>query len=731
MNRKQILLGSSAPAHPTLTMGWSPEKAAALETNLHTVKTLLDKPELTAAEVQWIARLLDELKLQVPRHSDVHKLAGVLGYRLGNHGAAEQHLRRAHELNPDDADNLTNLAATQRAQSKVDAARETLDAARDLEPRSPIVLRNLGNVYLDQGAYEAAAECYRQSLSQRRDHSDTWHNFSFALARARRLCDAIQATWEAESHGVDRLTMLNRVGGWLSGGGHGGEAVAFFAEALQIDDTARDHLFNMGVALMQAERKKDAHTFFDMVLEQNPDHVPTLIHKAQMALDKHDMKTARGYIERGLAKNGNVPALRVNFASVLFHEDDLDGAERQCWIALRIAPNAPGPYGMLAQIARTRGNFEASQHYAEKVIELAPQKGGPLSNYYASKKDITEEDDVASVLARLEAQQTTSKRDLTAYYYTLGELFHKLKSPERAIFFLKAGNDFRRIALKSEGQDYNRSRHEHVVDRHTEVFSREFFERNREAGLSSARPVFILGMPRSGTTLTEQIISSHPLVYGAGELSAMPDLIRKTTREAQLAGETIGFPGWAELFEQEKFAELAQGYLDRIAEYNADALRVTDKMPHNFQNVGLIASMFPNARIIHVMRDPVDNCLSCFQQNFAMPHTYSTNLGDVGHHYREYRRLMAHWREVVPTPIYEVQYEELVQDQERVSRELIAFCGLDWDDRCLEFNKKKGAVKTASVWQVRQPIYSDSVKKWKMYDGYIDELLDELNKGRY
>jgi hypothetical protein len=259
-----------------------------------------------------------------------------------------------------------------------------------------------------------------------------------------------------------------------------------------------------------------------------------------------------------------------------------------------------------------------------------------------------------------------------------------------------------------------------------EIFTQAFFDKRDARGLSSERPVFIVGMPRSGTTLTEQIISSHPLVHGAGELGRIPELIGQTTREAQEAGEQVGFPGWVPMVEDEKFAELAQGYLDYIAELNGDALRVTDKMPHNFQNVGLIAAMFPNARFVHCMRDPVDNCLSCFQQNFAMPHTYSTNLGDLGHHYREYRRIMAHWRKVIPNRMYEVQYEELVADQERVSRELIAFCGLDWDDRCLEFNKKKGAVKTASVWQVRQPIYADSVKKWKMYDGYINELLDEM-----
>ena len=731
MNRKQILLGSSSPANPTLVTGWSPEKAAALETDLSAVKQLVDKPELTLSEVRWAENLLSQLTLQLPRHGDVYKLAGVLAHRVGNNARAEMQLRKARELNPDDVDNATNLAVALRAQGKVREAHAVLDEACERAPNSPVALRNHGNILSDQGLYDAAAESYRQSLNSRPDSAETWHNFAFALARSRRLSQAVQATWEAESHGVDRAEMLKRVGDWLNAHGRGNEAVAFFAELLQIDDTVPEYLFGMGTALIHAERPKDADTFLDMVLERYPNHVPSLIHKAQMALDRWDRKTARAYIDRGLAQNPNVPALHVNLASILFHEDDLDGAEQACWKALRVAPQAPGPYGMLAQIARTRGNFEASQTYAEKVIELAPQKGGPLSNYYASKKDISEEDDVASVLARLEAQEGTSKRDLTAYYYTLGELFHKLKSPERAIFFLKAGNDFRRIALKSEGKDYKREQQEKSTDRMIEVFSRDFLAERREVGLDSQRPVFILGMPRSGTTLTEQIISSHPLVYGAGELPKIPELIRETTREARFAGETAGFPAWAEMFEGETFAEMARSYLDYIADLNADALRVTDKMPHNFQNVGLISTMFPNARIVHVMRDPVDNCLSCFQQNFAMPHTYSTDLGDLGHHYREYRRLMAHWREVIPNPVYEVQYEELVQDQERVSKELIAFCGLDWDERCLEFNKKKGAVKTASVWQVRQPLYADSVKKWTMYDGYIDPLLDELNKGRY
>ncbi|MBK1671000.1 hypothetical protein CKO28_23620 [Rhodovibrio sodomensis] len=481
----------------------------------------------------------------------------------------------------------------------------------------------------------------------------------------------------------------------------------------------------MGLALMQANRPKDAEQFFDMVLAQDENHVPALSQKGSIALSRYQRQAARDYIERALEIAPQAPGLKVDLASVLFHEDDLAGAERLCREALRMAPGLPAAYGMLSQIARTNGDFDASRKYAEKVIELAPQKGGALSSLYASKKDISEDDDVAGVLARLEAQETTSQRDLTAYYYTLGELFHKLKSPERAIFFLKAGNDFRRIALKSEGHLYDRKHQEAVVSRNIQLFTKERLE-CRDRGLDSRRPVFIVGMPRSGTTLTEQIISSHPLAFGAGELPKVPEMVGQVTREVNEAGYRVGFPGWTQVVEDGTYAQLAQAYLDYIDELNAEALRVTDKMPHNFMNVGLIATMFPDAAIIHVQRDPVDNCLSCFQQNFAMPHTYSTNLADLGHHYREYRRLMAHWRAVLGDRMYEVRYEDLVADQERVSRELIDFVGLEWDDACLAFNEQKRSVKTASVWQVRQPIYNSSVKKWKMYEGYIDELLESL-----
>jgi tetratricopeptide (TPR) repeat protein len=729
MNRKQALLGSAGPVAPTLTASWTAEKTQALDEQLRGVAALMEKRELLLPELQWADRVLTQLRRQLPNHADVEKLSGLMAYRVGNNEQAETYLERARRLNPQDAEVDGHLSMVLRAQNRLETAEAYLDDALERLPRSPVLLRNLGNLYLDQGAFDAAADAYRRSLEIRPTNEDTWQSYSYALARRDRLADAVHALHEAAAQGLDHQRMLRNVGNWLLGYMRGREALPFFSQALQNDETQPENLMGVAMALIHAERPHDAEFFLDKVLEIDSEYVAARVQKGSLALERHRYDDALGHVEAALAKYPNAPGPLVEKARVKFFKDDIDTAEQLCQRALQADPKNPGAHGMLAQLARSKGKFDLAEKHANKVVELAPQKGAPLQNLYASKKDISEEDDVQSVLRRLEAQETTSKRDLTAYYYTLGELFHKLKSPERAIFFFKGANDLRRIGLKREGNVYRRDQTEAQIQAMEQIFTQQFFDETQHCGIESARPVFIVGMPRSGTTLTEQIIATHPLAYGAGELSVVPDLIRKTTQEAREAGENVGFPGWVPRVESETFQELAQRYLDRLAEMNGDALRVTDKMPHNFMNLGLIAAMFPNARIVHCMRDPVDNCLSCFQQNFAMPHAYSTNLSDMGHHYRQYRRLMAHWRKVIPNKIYEIQYEELVADQERVSRELIAFCGLDWDDRCLEFNKKPGAVKTASLYQVRQPIYTESVKKWKMYERYIEELLDELNEG--
>jgi hypothetical protein len=235
----------------------------------------------------------------------------------------------------------------------------------------------------------------------------------------------------------------------------------------------------------------------------------------------------------------------------------------------------------------------------------------------------------------------------------------------------------------------------------------------------SARPVFIVGMPRSGTSIIEQIIASHPKAFGAGELLFWGDVFKKHWKTVLDAK-----------FENTLIAKLADNYLQVLSHIGKSAICVVDKMPGNFVHLGMIHLVFPNARIIHVQRNPIDTCLSNYFQMFSSGHNFTNDLDDLAYYYREYYRLMAHWREVIPADVFmDVSYEELVDNQEELSRQIIKFIGLDWDEHCLEFYKTERRVLTASHWQVRQKIYKTSVERWRNYEKYIGPLLSLQNLG--
>ena len=256
------------------------------------------------------------------------------------------------------------------------------------------------------------------------------------------------------------------------------------------------------------------------------------------------------------------------------------------------------------------------------------------------------------------------------------------------------------------------------------VFTTSFFEQRKKFGSKSTRPIFVVGMPRSGTTLTEQVISRHPQAAAAGELGDM----------SRIAG-SLGFEkGDAKIFIQRlsklrpaDVDALAKRYLAVLDRVSDTAQMVIDKMPHNFLHLGLIALLFPNARIIHCRRDPLDNCVSCFTTQLKdQLHSYAIDLGTLGEYYREYVSLMAHWREVLPVPIYELDYEQLIESPERETRRLIDFVGLPWDPACLSPHESGQAVRTLSRMQVRQPIYRTSVGRWRHYEKHLAPLKAAL-----
>jgi hypothetical protein len=314
--------------------------------------------------------------------------------------------------------------------------------------------------------------------------------------------------------------------------------------------------------------------------------------------------------------------------------------------------------------------------------------------------------------------------DAPRLHFGLGVRADRTGAHDEAFDHFNRANALRRRLLQVAGTAHDAEEHHAWIEQIITTCDAAYFRHVAGLGRRTERPVFIVGMPRSGTSLVEQILASHPDVFGAGELRDIDLLAKKLP--ARWGGREA-YPVCLRNLDAATTSFLADKYLERLARLNGPAIRVTDKMPMNFLNLGLIAALFPRARVIHCVRDPLDVCLSCYFQDFVGVN-FSCDLGDLASYYRDYERLMAHWRSVLPLPLLEVVYEELVEDQEAVSRRLVSFCGLNWDDRCLAFHQNRRLVHTASLVQVRQPIYKGSVGRWRHYAAHLRPLLEALGR---
>ena len=306
--------------------------------------------------------------------------------------------------------------------------------------------------------------------------------------------------------------------------------------------------------------------------------------------------------------------------------------------------------------------------------------------------------------------------DRTALHFALAETLDGRGAAERAFDHAAAGNQLRQGRLRDQGHVFDAPGHDRLVDQIARMFDADFFAARQDFGDGSELPVFVVGMPRSGTTLVEQIAASHPAVFGAGERDDI----------GAIAG--AHFPKRATELDAMSAGDLAQAHLERIRGPAGAALRMTDKTPVNFLYLGLIAVLFPGARVIHFRRAARDVCLSCYFQNFAAGLPWTTDLKDLGGYHRAYRRIMDHWRRVLPLAMLDVDYEDLVAAPDKGSRRIIDFLGLPWDDACLAFHNSRRTVRSAANWQVRRPVYATSVGRWKAYEPWLEPLLDALDE---
>src|SRR5262249_44642481 len=413
--------------------------------------------------------------------------------------------------------------------------------------------------------------------------------------------------------------------------------------------------------------------------------------------------------------------------------------------AIRLNPAAVNQYLFLSDALQEQGELEEALALSLHALRLNPDSAlayctlGELAGHGCYT--LTDAD-VQHVQDLLDAGSQTPQ-DASLLYFTLAAHRERVGCYDLAFPCYRRANALKQQVYRQANQAFDAGKHRALIDSLIAVFTPAFLNGVRTFGSDREAPVFVVGLVRSGTRLVEQILASHPQVHGAGERKEIDQLatslsvvnggvvsgdwLPETRHPAPLTPHhsprtpPLRYPGCVQHLDPGTARSLAYGYLQRLARQAGAASRIVDKMPHNYLHLGLIAMLFPRARIIHCRRDPLDVCASAYFQNFKwMPHAAS--LEDIAFHHGQYERLMEHWRRVLPVPIHEVVYEELVADPRAVSRALVAACGLDGEGRCLRFSRNDRVVRTASKLQVRRPIYGSSVGRWKAFQAPLEPL---------
>lgn len=497
------------------------------------------------------------------------------------------------------------------------------------------------------------------------------------------------------------------------------EAIEAYKVTLDRDPRHVEAAYNFGVTLRDAKKPEIALKALQKTVLLKPDHADAFEALAPLMEDLGWREDALGVYRRAIELRPEKISLIIAYSRALMTSNKVEEAERVLEPLLEEHPDAPNITAQFASVRLYQGDRKTAAEIASDIVARYPKTAGIHYTLAQSERDGDHETRIAQINEVL-AAGVEGKEAESALEFALATRFEALKRHEDAFGHYIRANRLKRDALEERGVVYNREAEEARTEIMANVYAGEAAF-DGPTGSESETPVFIVGMPRSGTTLTEQILASHPMMAGAGELTAIGNAVKRLR-------ETLGYPRKPPT--AKALQNIAQLYLERLREVDADALRVTDKMPGNFCHLGLITQIFPKARIIHCRRNPVDNCLSCFVQNFgAEGLSWSFDLEDAAHQYREYRRLMDHWRSVLPPGrMLEIDYEETVTDLEAQARKLVDFVGMEWDDACLSFHETKRAVITASHDQVRRPIYKTSVGRWKRYGPKVTPLVEALSE---
>lgn len=536
----------------------------------------------------------------------------------------------------------------------------------------------LGWAYFNLENFDSAEESFNTALSLNSAHSD-------ANIGAARICIKKSKSSEAEKR-------LLRV--------------------LEQYPENEESLFQLGQIKLKANDFEKASALFEKLLKINPKHTSALYSNAHVA-------KAQGYIEKAIVLLKKIVALDAKYPAVYLELGDLliisslfKEAVETFKKHLKLKKESPAATAGIAAALNGLGEYDNAHKYLKPFLEKNVLHPGIAKAYVKICRKINLCEDAIKYMEQVINMPDIENHNKISMHYLMAKIHDEESQFEQAFVHCKKANELR-------PDNYSAIEYNAMIRAIINVFMQRSLSSLPRANIETHKPIFIIGMPRSGTSLVEQILSCHGDVFAAGELRTISDEIKKL-------GSNLRYPQCVNEITQEMLKSAANNYISHIENIASGEIRVTDKMPHNFLYLGIISLMFPNAKIIHCMRDPRDICLSIYFQNFHSSHSYATRLENIVQHYKDYETLMNFWKSVLDVKILNVQYENLVKNQEDVSKKIVEYIDLPWDEKCLDFYKQDRAVVTSSQNQVNKKMYTSSIEKWKNYNSFLSCTYERL-----
>jgi tetratricopeptide (TPR) repeat protein len=664
--------------------------------------------------------VLRQLLSQKPDQPEALHALAIIAHENGKTAQAVQLIERAIAVKPQVALYQSNIAEMYRLIGQPQKAVEHGKIALGLRPSHADTYNNLGIAHFDLGDFESAVKNYETAIRLKPNFPEACSNLGNALRQLKRYAEAEASYRKSIELRPSYAEAHNNLGSVLRDMERFEDAEQSYLKAVSLRPGYVEAMCNLVLAYKDLKKFDEGLALVDKILRLRPDCADAYCYAGAIQIELKNGEKALGLINKAMSFEPNKAETLNMLGRAWFECANPEKAVESYQRAIALKPTLADSYNNMGNALKELGRFDEALAAFNKTLELTPDAYGAYVNLVDTKKFTSSDDPHLKAMEAYKSEfgKLAEEREMHLRF-ALSKAYDDLKRHDDAFENMKRGCELKRKTIKYDEREILG-----YFDRIKQQITKEVIQKQSGHGVAGDLPIFVLGMPRSGTTLVEQIISSHPRVKAAGELRDLNETL-SSVRDSK--GNIAPYPEFVPVLKGGEVAKIADVYLRRLAKHGPMAERITDKMPSNFYFTGMIHLAMPNAKIIHTNRNPVDTCLSCFSKLFAGEQNQTYDLAELGRYYRAYHGLMQHWREVLPAGSFlDVQYEEVVADTEGQARRILEYCGLEWDPRVLNFHKNDRPVKTASASQVRKPIYSSSVARWRNYEKHLTPLLQEL-----